>query len=83
MSRGVKVDKHLEADRNLLAELRNLVSKWKAERAHTYASENADLYRGFENGMFRAAQELERVAIAYSKRTGVRGAQSKGASRSA
>jgi len=36
-----------------------LVAKWLAERAHTYASENADMYRGFDNGRSACALELE------------------------
>lgn len=36
-----------------------LVEKWRSERAHTYASENADLYRGFDNGCHRCAEALE------------------------
>lgn len=39
--------------------LRELPRKWRSEGALTYASENADHYRGFDAGRLRAAEELE------------------------
>ena len=37
----------------------------RAEKAHTYSSENADHYRGFDAGMAHAADQLkERLAEA-------------------
>jgi len=36
-----------------------LIAKWRAQRAHTYASENADIYRGFDRGCASCARELE------------------------
>lgn len=36
-----------------------LVEKWRKNRAHTYSSENADHYRGFDAGLKRCADELE------------------------
>lgn len=44
-----------------------LAAKWRKERAHTYASENADLYRGFDNGRLRSAEELESLAKENAK----------------
>lgn len=35
-----------------------MAKKWENNRTHTYASENADHYRGFDNGQLRAAQSL-------------------------
>lgn len=35
-----------------------LEERLRTEKAHTYASENADLYRGFDNGCRRAAEWL-------------------------
>lgn len=43
---------------DLRAALEKLIKKWRASRAHTYASENADLYRGFDTGCGRCADEL-------------------------
>ena len=56
-------------DRNpaSLALLHGLVEKWRASRAHTYASENADLYRGFDNGCARCADELEASLASYAE----------------
>lgn len=44
--------------------LRGLAAKWRAERAHTYASENADHYRGFDAERLRSADELDALADA-------------------
>ena len=40
---------------------RQLAKHIRASRAHTYASENADLYRGYDNGSQRAAEAIERL----------------------
>lgn len=42
----------------LRAGLAGLMEKWTHSRAHTYASENADLYRGFDNGLASCAEQL-------------------------
>ena len=39
--------------------LSELAQQFRASRAHTYASENADHYRGFDAGQLRAAESLE------------------------
>ena len=36
----------------------DLPERWKADRAHTYSSENADLYRAYDNAMDNCADEL-------------------------
>jgi hypothetical protein len=41
--------------------LRALVKQLKSSRAHTYASENADHYRGFDAGQLRAGEALEAI----------------------
>jgi hypothetical protein len=41
--------------------LNALLAKWEDQRAHTYASENADHYRGFDAGQQRCAEELRAV----------------------
>jgi len=41
--------------------LTQLAKGWRESRAHTYASENADLYRGFDNGCLRCAEAIERL----------------------
>lgn len=52
-----------EAERDhLRQQLLKLAEHWRSERGHTYASENADLYRGFENGRQRCASEIEKLA---------------------
>lgn len=42
----------------LIRKLRQLAKKWREERAHTYASENADYYRGFDAGRQASAKKL-------------------------
>ena len=59
-----------EAIRSLPEQLKVLIEKWRASRAHTYASENADLYRGYDNGCHRCADELEAVLAAASRSLG-------------
>ncbi len=39
--------------------LSELAQQFRASRAHTYSSENADHYRGFDAGQLRAAESLE------------------------
>ena len=51
-----------------LASLRELIERWEAERAHTYSSENADHYRGFDAGRKRCAEELGRWLSSAEKR---------------
>ena len=50
---------------NRLVKQRDTVLKLARElhqqRAHTYASENADLYRGFDNGCRHAANRIEAI----------------------
>lgn len=41
---------------------RELAREMRESRAHTYASENADHYRGFDAGQIRAAEYVERLA---------------------
>ena len=38
--------------------LKQLEEKWRNRRAHTYTSENADHYRGYDVGLRAAADEL-------------------------
>lgn len=57
-ARAEKAEAHFTA---LLLQLRTLRDQWRNNRAHTYASENADLYRGFDNGQQRCADELDTV----------------------
>lgn len=47
-----------------LEQLEALPNKWRTRRAHTNASENADLYRGFDNGAMACAVELAPIAAA-------------------
>ena len=47
--------------------LMDLVEEFKKSRAHTYASENADHYRGFDAGQLRAGESLERLIRAWDK----------------
>jgi len=47
--------------------LMDLVEELKKSRAHTYASENADHYRGFDDGQIRAAETLERLIRAWDE----------------
>src|SRR5690242_19605445 len=61
--------RELEDARELLAGLEKMAERWQKERAHTYASENADHYRGFDDGRLRSAQELE-AAIRACQRDG-------------
>ena len=44
-----------------------LAKKWRAERAHTYVSEDAD--RWFEAGRQRCAEELEAVVQEFHKQS--------------
>ena len=39
--------------------LAGLLEEWRNSREHTYSSENADHYRGFDAGQLRAAQALD------------------------
>ncbi len=39
--------------------LSELEKQFRSSRAHTYASENADHYRGFDAGQLRAAESLQ------------------------
>lgn len=39
----------------------------KAERAHTYASENADIYRAYDNGQNTALAEVKRKQNEFLK----------------
>ena len=41
--------------------LETVMRELRESRAHTYASENAGLYRGFDNGQKRAADSLQPV----------------------
>lgn len=52
---------------------RALVEQWRNSHAHTYASENADLYRGFDNGCRRCADQLEAVLSALLAQAGGQG----------
>jgi hypothetical protein len=36
-----------------------LSQEMRASRAHTYSSENAEIYRGFDSGQLRAAEQIE------------------------
>lgn len=38
-----------------------LAASWRAKKAHTYSSENADEYRAYDAGLEYAATELENV----------------------
>src|SRR5690242_3791447 len=59
--------RELEDARELLAGLEKMAERWQKERAYTYASENADHYRGFDDGRLRSAQELEAAIRACRK----------------
>lgn len=65
---------------NNLLPLVKLAEKWRASRAHTYASENADHYRGFDAGQLRAAQDLE-AALAEARSATIRGSWEDGGPR--
>ena len=47
--------------------LRSLVKEWKSNRAHTYSSENADRYRGFDDAQRGDATQLENRIIAFEQ----------------
>lgn len=47
---------------------RELAREMRESRAHTYASENADRYRGFDAGQLRAAEYVERLADEWERR---------------
>jgi hypothetical protein len=53
----------------LVKALRELARRWNEERAHTYASENAEHYRGFDTGRQRSAEELLWVVNAHENET--------------
>lgn len=46
---------------------RELAREMRESRAHTYASENADHYRGFDAGQIRAAEYVERLADEWER----------------
>ena len=46
---------------------RELARQMRENRAHTYASENADHYRGFDAGQLRAAEAIERACDAWEQ----------------
>ena len=48
-----------EALRTKLDRVAGLPEKWRGDRAHTYASENADEYRAADGARARCADELE------------------------
>jgi len=48
--------------------IRGLAAQFKNSRAHTYASENADHYRGFNSGMLRASEALDALADSMEAR---------------
>ena len=48
-------------------ELKKLVEELEASRAHTYGSENADHYRGFDAGQRDAAKRIRAILSAHEK----------------
>ncbi len=54
-----KAAPHIAAAKEREEKLWALVDKLKSSKAHTYASEHADHYRGFDVGQLRAAESLE------------------------
>ena len=58
----------LKAAEELPTKLRELADRWRKEHAHTYSSENADHYRGFDAGRLRSAEELEAVIAACERK---------------
>lgn len=49
-------------------ELAREMRESRVSRARTYASENADHYRGFDAGQLRAAEYVERLADEWERR---------------
>jgi hypothetical protein len=54
-------------------DLASLIAKWRSSRAHTYSSENAEHYRGFDAGQLRAAEDVEALLRALAKQQGGEG----------
>jgi len=56
-SHAVLLDKKLAE--NVRAWIKGRLPKW--ERAHTYASENADIYLAYDNGYIRALSDVKKA----------------------
>jgi hypothetical protein len=54
--------------------LSELEKQFRESRAHTYASENADHYRGFDAGQLRAAESLQAWLREATKEVSVKSA---------